>query len=131
MYNRKEIKEMKRNIKTFTKHTSLDELKEIKITIFDQNKRPFYGITIISFLQNISIEVNISGRIVNYVFDHLKMHNARLNKNDCIILACDNWRGFPFIPETYEEYYYFEEMIEQYKNYLKSEYNIDFKIDTI
>lgn len=131
MYNRKEIKEMKRNIKTFTKHTSLDELKEIKITIFDQNKRPFYGVTIISFLQNISIKVNISGRIVNYVFDHLKMYNACLNKNDCIMLACANWRSSPFIRETYEEYYYFEEMIEQYKNYLKSEYNIDFKIDTI
>lgn len=122
---------MKRNIKTFTKHTSLDEWKEIKIIIVDRNKRPFYGVTIISFLQNISIMVNISGRRVNYVFDHLKMYNVCLNKNDCIILTCDNCRGFPFIRETYEEHYYFEEMIEQYKNYLKSEYNIDFKIDTI
>lgn len=122
---------MKRNIKTFSKKICDDKWKDIKITIFDRNKRPFYGVTIISFLQNISIRVNISGRRVSYVFDHLKMYSASLNKNDCIILACDNWRGFPFIRETYEEHYYFDEMIEHYKNYLKSEYNIDFKIDTI
>lgn len=131
MYNRKELIKMKRNIKTFSKKICDDKWKDIKVIIIDRNKRPFYGVTIISFLQNISIRVNISGRRVDYVFDHIKMYNACLNKNDCIILACDNCRGFAFIRETYEEHYYFDEMIEHYKNYLKSEYNIDFKIDTI
>lgn len=122
---------MKRDINTFTKHTGLDEYKEIKVIIIDTNKRPFYGVTITSFLQNISIRVNISGRSVCYVFDHLKMYNACFGKKDCVILSCNNWRSCPFILETYEECYYFEEMIEQYKNYLKSEYNIDVDMNTV